>query len=271
MAVPRNLTRISLQVFSLPCVAGETEPASTPIVELIQGATFIKHLVLSLEWECCPNGWNVCGPAICEAVCQNPSIRTLILFFPRGSGYDLAPVAGLLYRSRGLRKLTLTPPDEEAFAAFITELSKPELANNYSMQDLAFFSPVYKKMTERLAIQDILLKNRALAKRAARFVTGTRVKYTADAFEKVCNFTTLVDELQATAFVEEAEAKELISRCVLRLADFTEFMRLAGVVRDGIECSARDDGKTQLGDLPDLCLRRIRRFLRLNDVLDSSY
>ncbi|KAK8777738.1 hypothetical protein V5799_020929 [Amblyomma americanum] len=178
----------------------------------------------------------------------------------------MTPLASFLQRRRALSSFILYVPGHKSLAAFFTELSKQELTNNYALHDLRCFD---KWMAERLAIQDILRRNRALAKRAARFVTGTRVKYIPEAFQEVSNSLNLVDELQATAFVEEAQAKDLIARCVLRLAEFTEFMRLAFVVRDGIESSAIDDEKMQLGYLPDLCLRRIRHFLHLSDAPDS--
>ncbi|KAK8764449.1 hypothetical protein V5799_032942 [Amblyomma americanum] len=269
-AMYRGLTNVTLQVYSILCVTGETEPASTPIVQLIQRLTSIKYLVLSLTRNCCNRCWNVCGPAICEAVRRNPSIRNLRFSFAGPRGFDMAPVASLLHRSRTLRKFTMASLSQECLAAFFTELSTSELANNYALQDLSCYHHKRGWVTQLVAIKDILLRNRALAKRAARFVTGTRAKYTADAFEKVSDCSTLVDEVQATAFVEVAQAKELIARCALALTDFTEFMRFAGVVRDVMECSARDDGQTQLDDLPEACLRRIHHFLRLSDVLYTS-
>ncbi|KAK8769460.1 hypothetical protein V5799_014073, partial [Amblyomma americanum] len=154
---------------------------------------------------------------------------------------------------------------------FVAELLKPEFEHNYTLHSLKFSYMCGEMMKERLAIQDIVHRNRALTKRAASYVTGTSAKYTADAFEKVSESSALIEELQSVASIEEARANELVAESTLRLADFTEFMRLAGVVFDSVECNPSEDGKVQLADLPELCLRRIRKFLRLSDVLDGQH
>lgn len=269
----RNLTRVTLQVYSIVCfTGGAAEPALTPIVQLIRRATCIKDLVLRVEtWccsRCCNSWWGLCGHAICDAVCQNQSIRSLTVIF-RQSRFNMAPLASLLSRSQTLRKFTLEPVGRESFTAFIAELSKQGLEHNYTLQYLTYFYFGGEKIKERLAIQDIMLRNRTLSNRATRFATGTRLKYTAEAFEKVSNCPGFIAALQSAACVHEVQAKEMIARCVLQLADFSEFMRLAGVVRACVECIPTDDGETQLSDLPELCLSRIRHFLRLSDVISS--
>ncbi|KAK8769461.1 hypothetical protein V5799_014074 [Amblyomma americanum] len=266
-----HLTEIQLQVFSILCVTGETDPASTDIVQLIERAPCIKVLALSFQRECCNKCWNQCAPAICEAVCSNPAIRDLSVRFARRCRLYMAPLASLLHRSRTLRGFSLEPPCPYSFTEFVTELLKPEFEDNHTLHSLYFFYEGSEMMNERLAIQDIVHRNWALPKRAAAYVTGTSAKYTADAFQKVSESSALIEELRRVASIEEARANELIAESALRLANFTEFMRLAGVVFDSVECNPSEDGKVQLADLPELCLRRIRKFLRLSDVLDGQH
>ncbi|KAK8769462.1 hypothetical protein V5799_014075 [Amblyomma americanum] len=266
-----NLTKIKLQVFSILCVTGETDPASTDIVQLIVRAPCIKVLALSFQRECCNKCWNQCAPAICEAVCSNPAIRDLSVRFARRCRLDMAPLASLLHRSRTLRGFSLEPPCPYSFTEFVTELLKPEFEDNHTLHSLYFVYEGSEMMNERLAIQDIVHRNWVLPKRAAAYVTGTSAKYTADAFQKVSESSALIEELRRVASIEEARAKQLVAESALRLANFTEFMRLAGVVFDSVECNPSEDGKVQLDDLPELCLRRIRKFLRLSDVLDGQH
>ncbi|XP_077494017.1 uncharacterized protein LOC144104730 [Amblyomma americanum] len=266
-----NLTEITLQVFSILCATGATDPAKTDIVQLIQRAPCIKDLVLDLKSGCCSECWNQCAPAICDAVYHNPTIRTLDVRFSSRCRLDMAPLASLMHRSRTLRAFTLKPPCPAAFTEFVAELLKPEFENIYTLHSLQFTYEGGEMVKERLDIQGIVHRNRALPKRAAAYVTGTSAKYTADAFEKVSESPALIEELQSVASIEEAGAKQLIAKSTLRLADFTEFMRLAGVVFDSVECNPSEDGKKQLDDLPEPCLRHIRKFVRLSDVLDAHH
>lgn len=263
-----HLTEITLQVFSILCATGTTDPASTAIVQLIERAPCVKYLVLCLQRGCCSECWNRCASAICDAVCRNSTIEALSVHFSRRCRLDMAPLASLLHQSRTLRSFTLEPPCHDAFTEFLTKLLKPEFENNYALQRLKFYYQGDDMMNERLAIQGIVHRNRELQKHAAAYVAGTRAKYAADAFEKLFKFPTLIEELQSAMFVQEARAKQLVAESALRLAQFLEFMCLAGVVFDRVECNPTDDGRTQLDDLPELCLRRIRQFLRLSDVQD---
>ncbi|KAH7932862.1 hypothetical protein HPB49_003954 [Dermacentor silvarum] len=279
VAACQLVTRVQLRVFSFLCLTDIIEPAASPLIKLIRKAPALASLVIQVDRGCCSRCWNECAPSFCDAVLHNTAIRSLNLKLPQNPRMALLPLADLLQRSPWLCRFTLEPPSPEAFGEFVRELSKPKLEDNYNLAlvQLTHNGPLL--VEEKLRIQNVVRRNVTLATRAAYFVVGSAdfgnndVRYcnkdTAEALEKMSGCPILVEELCVFQGISKKQALGKIAASLTSTADLNEFMRLAGVVRDEIVCLDSVDGSKQLDDLNEYCLRHIRTYLKMSDIIDS--
>ncbi|KAL3246248.1 hypothetical protein MRX96_057793 [Rhipicephalus microplus] len=79
----------------------------------------------------------------------------------------------------------------------------------------------------------------------------------------MCGHPALPELLSELTSVSTAEVAAMVQSCLRSIEGMQEFMRLAGVVNEGVACSAREDGCMQLADLNEYCWSHIRRYIKL--------
>ncbi|KAH6943073.1 hypothetical protein HPB50_015355 [Hyalomma asiaticum] len=69
---------------------------------------------------------------------------------------------------------------------------------------------------------------------------------------------------------DENEAVSRVKNSLRSFALLARFMRVEGVMEDGVTCDMSDDDQTQLSDPLVYCLAHIRQYLKLGDIRDAS-
>lgn len=270
VAACHRVTHVQLRITSVLCHSGIIEPAASPLIQLIRKAPALATLDMLVDSRCCSWCWNKCAPSLCDSVLHNTAIINLRVRLPQNPLMTLLPLADLLQRSPGLCRFMLEPPGPEAFGEFVRELSKPKLEDNYNLVFVNLKASEPDLVAEKLIIQNVLDRNLSWATRAADFVVGYANKDTAEALERMYSCPLLVEELCARQSIKKQQALDKIATKVRSMANLKEFMRLAGVVRDEIVCLDSVDGTMQLDDLNEYCLRYIRKYLKISDIIDST-
>ncbi|KAL1463911.1 hypothetical protein MTO96_043133 [Rhipicephalus appendiculatus] len=65
------------------------------------------------------------------------------------------------------------------------------------------------------------------------------------------------------------KAASLIKASLKKISELDAFMRLAGVVKYGVTCHNRDDGKKQLVDIGEADNLDQRQLIKLGDILNE--
>ncbi|XP_065283970.1 uncharacterized protein [Dermacentor albipictus] len=127
---------------------------------------------------------------------------------------------------------------------------------------------------KNIALADILLatrRNASALSAASQFVLGQQDTLDgADAIELMHDHPRLLEMVMEGADVTKTKAKEKISSALLRVhhCSLEEFMRIAGVVKERVECLRDPDARFQLVDINEHCWLHIRRFLKIRDVVN---
>ncbi|KAL1422944.1 hypothetical protein MTO96_021538 [Rhipicephalus appendiculatus] len=123
---------------------------------------------------------------------------------------------------------------------------------------------------EWFTVRDTARRNSCLVALAAEFVSGVRCdRYCAAALERVHDHVALLERVAQISSVGEADASAMIQEALNSTQDIHDFMRLAGVVKDRVQCGpGTAESRSQLDSLDDKCWMRVRRYLRLDDVRD---
>ncbi|KAH7931520.1 hypothetical protein HPB51_029825 [Rhipicephalus microplus] len=96
-------------------------------------------------------------------------------------------------------------------------------------------------------------------------------RYCAGALERMHKHVALPERVAQISSVSEVEASAMIRDALKGMQGMHDFMRLAGVVKDRVKCGpATAPFLSQLDSLDDICWMRVRRYLRLDDVMDSG-
>ncbi|KAK8783008.1 hypothetical protein V5799_015651 [Amblyomma americanum] len=118
-------------------------------------------------------------------------------------------------------------------------------------------------------IQEVVTRNHTLLIHAARYVTGCVMqKSGAEALELMSSNPMLVSKVEEMASLSENAAKVSIRSRLADLDDMDFFMSVTGVVKESVVCEETAEGRASLGALPYDCWLRLRRFLRVADVID---
>uniref|UniRef100_A0A224YUR1 Nlr family card domain protein n=1 Tax=Rhipicephalus zambeziensis TaxID=60191 RepID=A0A224YUR1_9ACAR len=200
------------------------------------------------------------------ALSVNASVRKLEV---RGSWSEEAEIrllADTVLCSRALCHVSFNPDERESAVSLVRMLS-PTIAGNYTL--LSMRPEDHVPYSDRwFRVNNVTRRNCALVTRAAHFVTGTKEKYCAAAVELVHYNPGLVEKVQELASVDEMKAASLIKASLKKISELDAFMRLAGVVKYGVTCHSRDDGKKQLVDIGRDCWLHLRQFIKLDDILN---
>ncbi|XP_065283995.1 uncharacterized protein [Dermacentor albipictus] len=127
---------------------------------------------------------------------------------------------------------------------------------------------------KNIALADILqatIRNASSVSAASQFVLGQQNTLDgADAIELMHDHPRLLEMVMEGADLTKNKAKEKISSALLRVhhCSLEEFMRIAGVVKERVECLRHPDARFQLVDINEHCWLHIRRFLKIRDVVN---
>ncbi|XP_070379109.1 uncharacterized protein [Dermacentor albipictus] len=114
-------------------------------------------------------------------------------------------------------------------------------------------------------------RNASAVSAAAQFVLGEQDDLEgANAIELMHDHPCLLEMVMEGADVTKTGAKQMISNALVRVhrCSLDEFMRVAGVVKERVECLRHPDARHQLTDIGYDCWLHIRSFLKIGDVLN---
>ncbi|KAH7949729.1 hypothetical protein HPB49_014644 [Dermacentor silvarum] len=252
-----------------------TKDLYASLTACIKGATTLKEIYLDIEVDGLrgERDESVIRSSMLDlfrGLSSNLSITKITLEWTVLLGDDHSRVlADAVLTNRRLYELSIRVIDD-AFCASILSHLDPGLAQNYSILHLEL--PINPQCgAEIAAAQNIVRRNCSLVNRATRFVMGVHEPYCARAVELVSVHPKLVDNVRREANVTgESEAVAIIRRALRLpcLTDMCEFMKLAGVVKNRVQCHVRQDGSRQLDQLNHDCWLHIRQFLKVADVAD---
>ncbi|XP_065282791.1 uncharacterized protein [Dermacentor albipictus] len=127
---------------------------------------------------------------------------------------------------------------------------------------------------KNIALADILQatrRNASSLSTASQFVLGQQDALDgADAIEPMHDYPRLLEMVMEGADVTKTDAKKMISSALLRVQNCSldEFMRIAGVVKERVECLRHSGARRQLTDIDHNSWLHIRRFLKIRDVVN---
>ncbi|KAL1475220.1 hypothetical protein MTO96_037459 [Rhipicephalus appendiculatus] len=255
------------------CMVLEKEIFNVPVVSLIAqcitGAMALRTLELTFRNN---------GPifyadhriqrALVQALSVNTTIRSLHIWGLRFDETETQMLADTLQSSRTLCEFSFFPHDDESTVTFLRKLS-PIVSSNYTLLGL-HLTERFDLGGEFFTVAEVVRRNNFLTTRATHFVKGTMHKYCAEAFELVHSTPGLLASVQTSASVDENQAVLKIRKRLNNFSEIDIFMKVAGVVKNSVECHPRDDGKIQLVDLNRDCWLHIRRYLMVSDILHTQ-
>ncbi|KAH7962081.1 hypothetical protein HPB52_014224 [Rhipicephalus sanguineus] len=199
------------------------------------------------------------------ALANHCSLKSVTLRMPL-SDADCQALSELVLFKPMIREL-LVPVSWDAFNPAFFDYFNPLMASNYNLIRVQLPSvPGCEAMT--LAVQDLAKRNYSNLSRATRFVMGRRDPRGARALELMLYCPVFVEMIQEEANVDASRVVDMISRARKTYDSLDEFMKMAGVVKHGVECFPRSDGKAQLVDLNEYCWLEVRKYLNLLHVVN---
>ncbi|KAL1422941.1 hypothetical protein MTO96_021535 [Rhipicephalus appendiculatus] len=246
----------------------EFSRASSLIAQCITGMTALRKLKLTVTRGEIGVAFNEARQELAQALSLNKTIRRLTVYGPLFGDAEIEMLADTLRSSRTLCEIFFFPQRLGSVMSLMRKLS-PNISGNYTLLDMRFDRPC-KLDGDWFTVADVLRRNCSLVTRAAHFVMGTRLNYCAAAVEQVHSNPGLVEKVRELASVDEDEAASLIKKSLKSFSELDEFMRVAGVVKYGVTCQRRDDGKMQLVDMGRDCWLYLRQYIKVGDILDEQ-
>ncbi|KAH7943772.1 hypothetical protein HPB52_011414 [Rhipicephalus sanguineus] len=241
---------------------------SSLIAQCIKGMTALRKLELSIVDAEMRDGFNEARRELAQALSVNKSIRKLSVEGPCFGETEIETLADTLHSSRTLCELSFFPSDHRCVISLMRNLSM-NISSNYTLLDMQLDKP-WRLGVDWFMVSDVIRRNCSLVTRAAHFVMGTRNRHCAAAAELVHSNPGLVEKVQELASVDESEAASRIQKSLESFSELDEFMRLAGVVKHGVTCQSRGDGRKQLADIRRNGWSCIRKYIKMGDIWDEQ-
>ncbi|KAG0433486.1 hypothetical protein HPB47_019872 [Ixodes persulcatus] len=159
-----------------------------------------------------------------------------------------------------LRSLSICPRDYKK-SPLLELLPKYLLDNDHLLR--VHMGPVLANYPVTQQLQEVARRNLSRLYRAVLFVTGSRGRRYADAFDRVCASPTLIKEVMKYASESEEAATQRVRSCKTYLDQ--HFWVEVGVVRGAVVC-ANSDGGVQLDQIGLDNWLCIRQFLKVADI-----
>ncbi|XP_077512675.1 uncharacterized protein LOC144123801 [Amblyomma americanum] len=264
-----HITHLFLQIK----VVDFDKSLSSAISKYVKVTSTLQELRLSTNWSPLPNNhpnrsWNI----IVSSFFENKSIKQLSVSATYMDDEDVERLADAVKLSKVIRGADYLNEEPKKSRLFFRHLSA-DIADNYRILRVNFFTPTERDslaFRDWYAVWEVARRNSDLIRRAAAFVSSARSdRCCASALERVASHPALREEVAKLCSVDEAEAARMIRAALLSFQSIEAFMRLAGVVRQRVECHPREDGRLQLHDLNEYCWAALRRYLTLSDVRES--
>ncbi|XP_029828057.2 uncharacterized protein LOC8040582 [Ixodes scapularis] len=196
-----------------------------------------------------------------EAVLRNRSLSKLWICdwtFEQG---DLQRLCDIVRTNRNLRELHLHLTNcRENWVAY--SLAKHIYSNLSLLRVTVDVHRWHDSKVAQLQIHRATQRNSLMLLRAVQFVTGSRGKRYAEAFEKIFDLPSLVEAVQKSANEHEQQAKEMV-KSSKRFLDYN-FLAAVGVVRDAVVCEP--NGQSQLDCVGLDNWLQIRQYLKVADI-----
>ncbi|KAL1479127.1 hypothetical protein MTO96_052118 [Rhipicephalus appendiculatus] len=241
---------------------------SSLIVQCITGMTALRKLEQAIYITEMTDAFKKARRELAQALSVNKGIRKLIL---RGACFgetEVEMLADTLQSSRTLCELSFFPSEHGRVISLVRKLST-NISSNYTLLDMQV-GRSGELGVELFTVADVIRRNCSLVTRAAHFVMGTRDRHCAAAAELMHSNPGLVEKVQQLASVGEDEAVSRIKKSLKSFSELDEFMRVAGVVKYGVTCQSRDDGKKQLVDIGRDCWLYLRQYVKVGDILNEQ-
>lgn len=234
----------------------------------IQVASTLRRLHLRVWSKASDASWTT----IFKALSHHPSLRELRLDAST-VGIKVAGLLGDMVRSnKQLYRVNIVDLGSCQASVFVRTLAE-DIANNYTLLDLNVkvddWWPGLEASKAMFAIWDAARRNSDLVQRAVQFAMGTRCdRYCAQALQRMASHPAVFEQVALATKVTEDEAAATVRRVLGSLKGLDQFMRLAGVVREHVECHPCPDGRTQLHDLNEHCWALVSQYLFLDQIKD---
>ncbi|XP_077490450.1 uncharacterized protein LOC144101246 isoform X2 [Amblyomma americanum] len=210
-----------------------------------------------------------CWATVVSSLNLNRSLRELQVDKVRLNDKGVKGLALAVASSRCIRSVHFIPCRQRDASVFIQALSET-LDDNYSLLNLSIECYMEKEVSKQwFAIAEVPRRNAGVVALAAYFANGVRFdRDCAHSLEQVWRSPSLLEELVETSGLDNDVAMAWIRRRLATIEDMDVFMRLAGVVKERIQCLPLPpgDSRLQLDDLDEYCLRMVRRYLTLRDI-----
>ncbi|KAH7948843.1 hypothetical protein HPB49_002788 [Dermacentor silvarum] len=198
-----------------------------------------------------------------SALASNPKLARVSVRGALLSSHNLSLLAEGARKSRNITEFKLTP-------ACISDATNAETCS-WHAAELLCTAPRYLNIA-LTNIQEITARNTSLLPSAVKYVLGEQddVKCIRT-MELMHDHPRLLELVREGAASTKSEAKKMISSALLsvRRTNIHQFMRLAGVVKEKVDCLANPGATTQLADISEDCWLHIRSFLKIADVVQA--
>lgn len=178
-------------------------------------------------------------------------------------------LASLVANSKFITRFHFRPAWHLGHVPLMALLIK-ELKNNTTLVSL-HIDENYNSAKEVASAMDIVRRNAALLDYGALFVMGSRNKCYAEAFERVAHSPALLARLQEQSEVScQRRAKDAIQEATRWLTDMESFMKVAGIVKNGLSWDESVEHRQRLDVLPFDCWLHVRQYIKVADVLHDE-
>ncbi|KAH7949336.1 hypothetical protein HPB49_007808 [Dermacentor silvarum] len=215
---------------------------------------------------------------IFESLASSTSIKKLRVEFVHGMctrnhlherGVEL--LADVINTSRAIRRVSFISDVMMINKGFFWCLCFG-IVKNYILVSINTCTYVHKGVVrDFFAIWDTVRRNASFVTLAADFTDGrTLDRRCVRALERVLRHAPLLEELAEQKSLSVAEASAMVRRNFRKAEGLHDFMRLAGVVKERVECNSRAGARLQLDDLDEYCWRKVRSYLMIDDIRDPA-
>ncbi|KAL1426083.1 hypothetical protein MTO96_018557 [Rhipicephalus appendiculatus] len=206
---------------------------------------------------------------VVESIAANATLTTLAVKPRYITARAIRSLANVLKSSRKIHTVHVDFEESTDADSFVQTLSAG-LTETYVLLGVYLSGYCDSRVPrEWFTVRDTVRRNSCLVALAAEFVSGLRCdRYCAGALERMHDHVALPERVAQLSSISEADASAMIREALRSIQGIHDFMRLAGVVKDRVQCVPAES-RLQLDSLDDNCWRRVRNFLRLDDVRET--
>ncbi|KAH6942646.1 hypothetical protein HPB50_008810 [Hyalomma asiaticum] len=267
-----SLDHVTIAQFRLSADLLE-QTTSSAISSYIRTTRSLKRLCLScFSLEAGADSTAAFWSEVIESLSSNASLTTVAMRPRYITERAIRSLANVLKTTRNIHTVHIDFEEGADGDSFVSALS-PGLTETYVLLCLHLRGYCDSRVPRAwFTVRDTVRRNSGLVSMAAEFVSGHRCdRYCAGALERVYNHVALPERVAQLSSVSEADASAMVRDALGSIQGMHDFMRLAGVVKHRVQCVPSVERRSQLDVLDDDSWRRVRRYLWLDDVLESGH